>query len=59
MTCLVPSSLRAIGFAAAAVCAAGALVPPAAAATKAAKAAGQGRQPRKLRQARAQIGREG
>jgi invasion protein IalB len=39
MTRLVPSSLRAIGFAAAAVWAASALVPPAAAATKAAKSA--------------------
>jgi hypothetical protein len=39
MTRLVLSSLRAIGFAAAAVCAASALLPPAAAATKAAKPA--------------------
>src|SRR3984957_2725813 len=39
MTRLVLSSLRAIGFAAAAVCAASALLPPAIAATKAAKPA--------------------
>jgi hypothetical protein len=39
MTRLVLSSLRAIGFAAAAVCAASALLPPAVAATKAAKPA--------------------
>jgi hypothetical protein len=39
MTRLVLSSLRAIGFAAATVCAAGALLPPAIAATKAAKPA--------------------
>jgi hypothetical protein len=39
MTRLVLSSLRAIGFAAAAVCAASALLPPALAATKAAKPA--------------------
>ena len=39
MTRLVPSCLRAIGFAAAAVCAASALLPPAVAATKAAKPA--------------------
>jgi invasion protein IalB len=42
MTSLVLSSLRAVGFAAAAVCAVGALAPPAAALTKpAAKAAGK------------------
>jgi hypothetical protein len=39
MTRLVPSSLRAIGVVAAAVCAASALLPPAVAATKAAKPA--------------------
>jgi invasion protein IalB len=39
MTCLVLSSLRAIGFAAATVCAASAFLPPAIAATKAAKPA--------------------
>ena len=42
MTRLVLSSLRAIGFAAAAVCAANALLPPAIAATKAAKPAKSG-----------------
>src|ERR1700748_2745528 len=39
MTRFVPSSLRAVGFAVAAVCVAGALLPPAVAATKAAKPA--------------------